>query len=391
MLEQTLGIWPIGYQDTFSKISMIINLIREIIADCVIKDEMVNVVALVACLIVGLLKIMILQINRSKMELVIKSAVDDWSMIEESSSREIMRQHARTGRFVFIYQMASAVLTIVPMAWATLPFLAELPKSLKDRSENLNARSYQNHSDFSLDHYEPKDKNLPQIFPMGTGCFIHDVSPIFYAFIYITQIIQFMASCAGNVGTDVYFFSTCMHVCGQFELLNMKFENFGQDSDFRTSHEQIRVFVKRHNHLMKLSNNVEDSFNVLTLAQLSANAFIMSLLGVQLIIGIKTGNGASAILALSSIYVLSLQLFLYSYTGDYLTSQIEKICYAIYCSHWYNLSPPFVKDLMFIMCRSNRSFNLTAGKVVSMNLDNFKNIFKAMGSYFSVLKLMFDE
>ncbi|XP_043275199.1 uncharacterized protein [Venturia canescens] len=292
MLEQTLGIWPIGYQDTFSKlrlfvvavleISMIINLIREIIADCVIVDEMVNFVALVACSIVALLKIMILQINRRKMELVIKSAVDDWSMIEESSSREIMKQHARTGRFVFIYQMASAVLTIVLMAWAALPFLAELPESLGDHFENSSATSFHNNSDLLSHLHEAKEINLPRSLPMGTGCFVNDISSISYALIFIYQVIQLIITSAGNIGTDVYFFSICMHVCGQLELLKIKFENFGHDSDSRTCHEQVRAFVKRHNHLIELSNIFEDSFNILILAQLSANAFIMSLLGIQL-------------------------------------------------------------------------------------------------------------
>ncbi|XP_043275198.1 uncharacterized protein [Venturia canescens] len=401
MLAQTLGIWPVSCQDIFSKIrlciaaaleiSLAINLICEIVADCVIVDEIFESLVVVACSIIALLKTTVLRMNRRKMELVIKSAVDDWSMIEDSNTREIMRKYAKTGRSVFIFQMVSSLITIIQMASVALPFLAALPESRGDHFENSSATNFLNLSNVSSPIREAKDDLSLRSFPVGSGCFVNNVSSISYAFVYIFQVIQLTSTCAGNVGIDVYFFSISMHVCGQFELLRMKFENFGQDSDFHTCHEQVRTFVRRHNHLMNLSYNVEDCFNILILAQLSVNTFTISLLGIQLIVGIETGNGASVILALVAIYVFSLQLFLYCYAGDYLTSQIEQICYAVYCSRWYSLTPQLAKDLMFIMCKSNRSFNLTAGKVVSMNLDSFKNIFKAMGSYFSVLRLMFDD
>nr|AXM05141.1 odorant receptor [Campoletis chlorideae] len=398
MLAQILGIWPLSCQDIFSKIrisivavleiSMAINLIREIFADCVMVDEMVNFLALVACSMIAFLKVMVLRMNRTKMELIIKSAVDDWSKIKDSSAREIMKKHAQSGRFVFIFQMVSAFLTVIPLTLAPLPFLVALPADLEGHFENSS--SPQNFSNLTSQLYEANDVALPRSLPMGTGCFVHDISSTFYALIYILQVIQLMTTCAGNVGTDVYFFSITMHVCGQFELLKIQFENFGESSDFFTCRQEIRALVKRHNHLIQLSNNFEDTFNILVLAQLSANALHMSLLGIQLLICMKTGNSVGTIPVLMAFYILSLQLFLYSYAGDYLMSQIEKIRYAAYCGCWYDLSPTIVKDLMFIMSRSNRAFNLTAGKVFCMNMDNFKNIFKAMGSYFSVLKIMFD-
>lgn len=258
---------------------MTINLIREIFADCVIVDEMVNFLSLVACSMIACLKVMVLRMNRRKMELLIESIIDDWSKLEDSSARKIMRKHAHTGRFVFIFQMVSAFLTIIPLALASLPFLVAPPESFRDALENSSSASLNNHSNLWSHFREGNDVVYPRSLPMGTGCFVRDVSSIFYALVYILQIIQLMTTCAGNVGTDVYFFSITMHVCGQLELLKMKFENFGQSSDFLTCREEIRILVRRHNHLMELSNNFEDTFNIIILAQLSANALHMSLLG----------------------------------------------------------------------------------------------------------------
>lgn len=80
---------------------------------------------------------------------------------------------------------------------------------------------------------------------------------------------------------------------------------------------------------------------------------------------------------------------MYSYVGDKLSEQAEKLQVAIYNCSWYNIVPDLVRDISFIIMRCNYPFRLTAGKVYVMNLSNFKNIIKAMGSYFSILRLMF--
>lgn len=112
---------------------------------------------------------------------------------------------------------------------------------------------------------------------------------------------------------------------------------------------------------------------------------------MQLIISVRFGDTATAINAVIIIYVMNLQIFLYSYAGDRLTSGIENLHVAIYGSSWYDLPQKTIKDLSFIMLRVNKTFNITAGKIYPMNIDSFKNILKAMLSYFSVMQAMFEE
>lgn len=109
-----------------------------------------------------------------------------------------------------------------------------------------------------------------------------------------------------------------------------------------------------------------------------------------MIISIKTGNGVAMFGVLIALYILSLQLFLYCCAGDSLETRIEKLRDSVYFCRWYDLTPKIVKDLIFVMSRCNDTFRLTAGKVYRMNIDNFKNIIKAMGSYFTMLRIMFE-
>ncbi|XP_044017906.1 uncharacterized protein LOC122858575 [Aphidius gifuensis] len=64
---------------------------------------------------------------------------------------------------------------------------------------------------------------------------------------------------------------------------------------------------------------------------------------------------------------------------------------VIYNSNWDDLSPKIIKDMTFIIARSQYEFNLTAGKMQNMNLSNFKDIVKSIFSYLSILRLMFEK
>lgn len=91
------------------------------------------------------------------------------------------------------------------------------------------------------------------------------------------------------------------------------------------------------------------------------------------------------------IIVLYIQLFMYCYTGDKLSSQNEKLQIAIWNTPWYTISPNIVKDMILIMMRSNKKFDLTAGKIYIINLESYTQLIKSMASYFTVLRLMFVE
>lgn len=88
------------------------------------------------------------------------------------------------------------------------------------------------------------------------------------------------------------------------------------------------------------------------------------------------------------IEVLIIQLFVYCFAGDLLSLRIRMIGLAVYESLWYELPIKLAEDTFFIMMRAGCPFILTAGKLLSMNMDTFSSILKVSLSYFSVLRLM---
>lgn len=92
-----------------------------------------------------------------------------------------------------------------------------------------------------------------------------------------------------------------------------------------------------------------------------------------------------------AVELLLVQLFLYCYVGEKLSSKIMKLSFATYQSSWYNLPKNLSQDLYFILMIAEKPFTLTAGKMLTINMKTFTSIVKATVSYFSVLRLMFNS
>nr|UEN71197.1 olfactory receptor 14 [Gregopimpla kuwanae] len=387
IMAGALGIWPL-IDDFFSRIRVFIvafsqvylnvSLIRALVMDCGAMNKLVDSVALIACSSSVFLKIVTLRINQRRMFRIVSSALEDWCVIQDAKSRKVMKSYAGAGRFVFILQICTAYLGSIPRLIYSLPRTVPVSAIITNETvANLTATG------------SVTIRGLP----MGAACTVANVSSQVYVAIYVLQIVQFLVTASGNIGSDVYFFGVAMHVCAQFELLKTRFEDFGRDAvteNDKCVRDQLIVLVKRHNFLAGLSDDFESTFSIIILTQLTVNAMHLSLLGIRLILGIRYGETVGIIYVCMAIYVLTLQLYLYCYAGEYLSSLMEDLGDAAFKCCWYNLSPTIIKDLLFVVLRSQCPFYLTAGKFYAMNIENFKNIVKAIASYFSFLKLMID-
>ncbi|XP_074106827.1 uncharacterized protein LOC141532396 [Cotesia typhae] len=221
-----------------------------------------------------------------------------------------------------------------------------------------------------------------QPLPLGSVCLFNEMSTHTYAAIYILQSIQILSTCTGNVGCDCYIFGIALHVAGQLDWLGEQFQTLNIESTEQECTKTLGALVRRHNQLIQFANDLEDSFNLCIILILAVNTVQICLSGLQMIISLRNGDTATVVKEVTIFYILNLQIFLYSFAGDRLSSGIANLHTAIYCSTWYNLPQRAIKDLVFIMLRTHKTFNLTAGRIYAMNIGSFKNILKATLSYF---------
>nr|WGO81815.1 olfactory receptor 144 [Microplitis mediator] len=377
-ITKSIGIWPCDCQTILSKIqtilviileiTMAISILSEINLNCGEVNDVIQMYSLAACCAIVIIKITSLRYNNKKILAIITSSIYDWETVTHPKALEIMKRNAKLARSVCLFQMISAYLTTVMIIIGPLPYIT------------LQINATLNSSDMI---FRP--------LPLRTVCFYGEMSTKMYSAVYILQAIQTLSTCTANIGCDCYFFGIALHVAGQFEWLGVEFETLNTKASENECRKSLATLVSKHNHLMQLSNYLEDSFHSCIFLILLVNTVQICLNGMQMIISVRTGDAATAINAVIIIYVMNLQIFLYSYAGDRLTSGIANLHVAIYGSTWYDLPQKTIKDLSFIMLRVNKAFNITAGKIYPMNIDSFKSIFKAMLSYFSVMQAMFEE
>ncbi|XP_057339962.1 odorant receptor 13a-like [Microplitis mediator] len=377
ILGRTLGIWPLNCHSissiiritfvTVTQLSMSISLIKQLLVkgNCGKITDIVDVLSLIACGVVTVVKVIIPRIYYSKMYVIVSTAINDWKTVNNEKARRTMLRYAYIGRVVFIVQIIGAYAAGFQLIVSRLPFIMK----------------WNNDQNYSSPMYTV---------PIGPSCWISsDISSFYYTAYYTFQCIQLFVVCTAYIGADTYFFGIAMHVCGQFELLSNSLTNIYSDGKISNQKQNFSKFVERHKHLLLLANNFEDTYNLIILSQVGIDAVLICISGIVLLMTLHTEDLFIIIGLIIRIYLVYVQLFLYSYVGEQLRTQANKIQLTIYNCPWYNMSPKITNDMVFMIMRTNYSFNLTAGKMYFMNMENFKNTIKTMGSFFSVLRLMF--
>lgn len=112
--------------------------------------------------------------------------------------------------------------------------------------------------------------------------------------------------------------------------------------------------------------------------------------GFQLILALKSHDTVMITKTIIVLSTLLLQLFFYSFVGDYLKCQMEDVAYSMYSCNWYCLPMKLMRNVLFVIMRSQRPIQLLAGRFFVVNIETFMIILKSSLSYLSVLRVMID-
>nr|AZQ24949.1 odorant receptor [Aphidius gifuensis] len=379
-LASSLGFWPTNNRllsaikiglITIIELPLAIIFIISILTygNCGSLSDIVGALSIIVSTPLAILKVLMPWIQRDHLGIIVKSAVNDWSKVDDNSSKKIMMKYAKIGRNVLIIELVGAYMTVIPSV------IAKHPSNLNLISENVN------------------DTTLPLLrnIPIGPSCWVSLEIPLYqYLIYYIYVTIHMLVLASAYVGGDIFIFGIAMHVCGQFENLNNNIKNINNQNNYNQQNKFLKKIIKRHNHLIKLCNEFELVCNVIIFFEIVANMFIICVSGIVLIMAIKIVDTEAIIIMTLRIFVTQFQIFMYCYIGDDLSLKSKNIQIAIYDCLWYNMDSKIIKNLKFIMMRNNYTFNLTAGKIYNMNISNFQNLSKSIFQYFSILRLMIE-
>lgn len=102
-----------------------------------------------------------------------------------------------------------------------------------------------------------------------------------YAMIIIFQFLLLILICNMHSITDCFYVNITLHLNGQLNVLKRKFQIFARKPDTLINcRKQFINLINRHYELMKLNQNLEDTFHLIILFQLVFVTLLLALLGI---------------------------------------------------------------------------------------------------------------
>ncbi|XP_011066046.1 PREDICTED: odorant receptor 82a-like [Acromyrmex echinatior] len=112
--------------------------------------------------------------------------------------------------------------------------------------------------------------------------------------------------------------------------------------------------------------------------------------GFRFILALKSHDAVMITKTITVMSTLLLQLFFYSFVGDYMKCQMEQIAHSIYISNWYYLPNKLMRNVLLVIMRSQQPVQLLAGRFFVVNIKTYMIILKSSLSYLSVLRVMME-
>ncbi|KAI4476740.1 hypothetical protein M0804_013357 [Polistes exclamans] len=235
-----------------------------------------------------------------------------------------------------------------------------------------------------------KNSSLSYTLPYKTrtGINIDDTRIYFCICIYQMLIVPIITF--GYVGFDCLFINLAFHITAQFGILGCTVkEILNNCNDFRIN---IKNLVYRHYKLIRQAKNLENSFNVIILQQLTGCTFQLCISGYNTLIGSVHKEGLTLIIFFVYAFCVLSTLFIYCYIGECLIQESMSLSNAFYSYEWYNISPINQKMIYMCMLRMKKPQHLTSGKFFILSLSTFTDvsisdvILKTSMGYLSVLR-----
>lgn len=230
---------------------------------CDSLTDIINVAGYIAGGLLGFIKVVVPRFNQRYMRVLVNSAVEDWSHIDNEESRTIMLQYAYLGRTIFIFQMIGCYAMGFLFIFARLPFIMAIVM----RSDSINSTT-------SFYNY-----------PISPICWIaNDISMYQYVVYFIIQSVQLLTILINSVGSDVYFFSFGMYISGAYEVLYKSLERLNEGDNDAVKMQKLSVFIERHKILLMLTSYFERIYTIIILGVVTINILFTATFGKFLMI-----------------------------------------------------------------------------------------------------------
>ncbi|XP_014488284.1 PREDICTED: uncharacterized protein LOC106751744 [Dinoponera quadriceps] len=283
---------------------------------------------------------------------------DDWNIYSKSSHEyNILCKNYEIGRKVTIGYAASLYGSMTP--FLTVPVI-------------LNTVSYMGLYNIS--------EGRPVMFRSD---YLLDVEKYYYPLL-VHSYIGTLGFVSIVVAIDSMLVFHVQHECGMCEILGYRLSRIIDetilDVDLRPSrgediaYKHAKNCVIMHSHIIEYAKSLENANTTSYFFQLGFN-----MIGITFTIfqaTVKLNDPKQAMRYASFTVTLLSVLFLESWPGQQLSDYTDKIFTYVTSGRWYQSSLSVRKMLSIMLMRSYKPIKITAGKLYTLNLENFAAVRK---------------
>ncbi|XP_054004795.1 uncharacterized protein LOC128890381 [Hylaeus anthracinus] len=208
-------------------------------------------------------------------------------------------------------------------------------------------------------------------------------TPRLYALMYLYQLpVTYIPMYhIAEIGLIV---NTVLHLCAKLSILSYRIRNI-QPKPSERFKDNIRRAVVMHLELTRLSKTLNDSFRAILLIELISRGFRLGLVLYVVLIKFST-DPAMAYNFLLQAAILIAFLYLYSYIGEQLIYESQRVGDAFYYISWPEVTSPDKKILLICLTNGQRKMYIMAGKFYTFSLFGFTGIMNTSLASFSMLR-----
>lgn len=209
--------------------------------------------------VVSLSKLLVVRYTWRHSYVLVNSLINDWSVFRDERQREVMLRYTYVGRLVSLTILYLGYASGVSFLFMALPFDVLLPW-LNITKPEFNGTTVSTYF-------------------LATYCVFGSLPTLAHGCVLLLQMAQIFVNATSHCGNDGFFFGLTMHLCGQFEVLEMNFADL--EVEKRICHRKMGMLIARHCQLIRLADSLEYAFNMAIFAQTLMSVLLLCVEGTS--------------------------------------------------------------------------------------------------------------
>ncbi|XP_011867939.1 PREDICTED: putative odorant receptor 69a, isoform B isoform X2 [Vollenhovia emeryi] len=207
-----------------------------------------------------------------------------------------------------------------------------------------------------------------------------------YELTFTIQSITLFLNTMCYTGVDNFLSLSVFHVCGQLDILrNRLMYNLHNVSNYN---RVLKNCVIEHIRLLRAIHHIQEIFNIILMILFLYFGILFAFYGFWMINMLESEQHLTVF---HLTYIISVftnafgHMCMYCAVGEMLTTQCDRIYYAVYFNEWYTMDLRNARDLVLLTIRTSKPLYLNIGKVFPLTMATFCNLLKTSAGYISVL------